>query len=412
MNKLLEKAERLVKDGRLKEARELAEALARGCPEDPAAHNALGYICKLRGDLEEALWCYIKAGELDSSCHGAFYNAANTLKELGRAGEAVAFYRRAVEADPENVSYHVSFAHALLLNGNFAEGWTEYEWRKKKNPQAHLSGYAAEWSGEPVSGKTVLVYGEQGLGDMIQFARYLPLVKERVGRLIFGCPASLQRLFNSMTCIDAFATEHEIIQEARKADFCEALLSLPRIFKTAENTVPAGIPYIHAEDDLIKVMAQVIASSKGRLNIGIVWHGNRRHENDRNRSCPVEYFLKLADVSGVKLFSLQVEDDGSAASVPAPIIDLSPYLISFAHTAACIMNLDLIISVDTASAHLAGAMGRPVWTILPFNPDWRWLAGRSRSPWYPAMTIFRQSKPGAWEAVFNEVAEALRENKL
>ena len=252
-----------------------------------------------------------------------------------------------------------------------------------------------------------MVYSEQGLGDTIQFARYLPQVKARGGQVLVETWTPLRRMLQSLGCIDCIVeTSSEKIPDA-EFDLCVSIMDLPRIFQTRLSSIPSQVPYFqtnHQGTDIDKTLF-----NQGDLNVGIVWAGAPTHGNDRNRSCALGLFRSLAHIPGVRLFSLQ-KGQARAQLDQHPDLSIKDLTMSCADlmdTACVLEHLDLVITVDTALAHLAGALGKPTWTLLPFAPDWRWLLAREDSPWYPSMRLFRQDRPGNWRGVFERVQQAL-----
>jgi ADP-heptose:LPS heptosyltransferase len=256
-------------------------------------------------------------------------------------------------------------------------------------------------------GKTILVYGEQGLGDIIQFARYTALLKRAGAKVIFECPRALARLFATGRDIDELIIAGDPLPSF---DTHASLLSLPGLFGTRLDTIPAEVPYVSAPSTVSPDLARVLEPDRDRFRVGIVWAGSPTHRWDRRRSCSLDDFAVLAKCPGVALFSLQKGDSASALGERTNgwVVGLHNYLEDFADTAAAMMQLDLVITVDTSVAHLAGALGRPVWVLLPLAPDWRWLLGRDDSPWYPTMRLFRQTSRGDWSGVLAQVVEKLK----
>jgi hypothetical protein len=255
-----------------------------------------------------------------------------------------------------------------------------------------------------LSGRRILVHDEQGYGDTIQFARYLPLVKSRGGYVILETREALAKLLSGFVGIDELVIRSDDRRPDTACDVHIPLLSLPMLFNTLPDTVPGVTPYLHAEPE--KAAFWETRTRGDGLNVGIVWAGNPNHQNDAQRSCPPEHFAPLFSLEGVRFFSLQIGVDPRQKETlfqNYPIIDTEDGLKDFADTAGLIHHLDLIISVDTAVVHLAGAMGKPVWVLLPMIPDWRWLLDRSDSPWYPSARLFRQKRRGEWEPVIREV---------
>jgi hypothetical protein len=265
------------------------------------------------------------------------------------------------------------------------------------------------WDGSPLEGRTILVRVEQGLGDTLQFIRYLPLVQRRGGRVILVCQPALVGLLTGSRGlgIERLLAQGDPLPEY---DLHVSLLSLPGLLGTTLENVPADVPYLEAEPQPVEAWRQRLGSYRG-FKIGIVWQGNPDHRMDRFRSTRLAQFAPLARVPGVHLFSLQKgpgAEQLAALTDRFPVTDLGSGLDDFRDTAAVLKNLDLVVSVDTSVAHLAGALGIPVWVALHFPAEWRWLTGREDSPWYPTMRLFRQTSPGQWEDVFRRIAEALR----
>jgi hypothetical protein len=264
------------------------------------------------------------------------------------------------------------------------------------------------WGGGPLEGRTILLHAEQGFGDTIQFVRYAALVIQRGGDVIVGCPASLVALLASCRGINRLAEQADKLPSF---DVHAPLPSLPGIFHTSLETIPADVPYLFADQDLVEQRRQELRGITG-FKIGIAWQGNPKNPNDRNRSISLRCFEPLARCSGVRLLSLQKEagvDQLQDVAERFPVTELGSRLGDFMDTAAVMRNLDLVITCDTAIAHLAGALGVPVWVALPFVPDWRWLLDRSDSPWYPTMRLFRQESRGDWQGVFQRIEGAVRQ---
>ena len=369
----------------------------------------LGKVRQEQGRHAEAVGCYQRALALGAAGVDVSNYLGVALEVLGRQEEAIAAYQQALALKPDYAEVHVNLGMALLRAGDFSRGFTEYEWRwrvEQLTRNAFLNLPQPFWDGSELNGKTILLYPEQGFGDTIQFVRYAPLVAGRGGRVIVACTPELVRLLASVAGIAQVVSDRESLPEI---DLYAPLLSLPRIFGTTLETIPSQCPYLTLpEPNLMKV--EVTPDVK--LKVGIVWAGRPTHKNDQNRSCPLSCFLGLADQPGVALFSLQKQPVSAhlgTINSTMPIRDLSDQIIDFADTASFIAQLDLIITVDTAVAHLAGALGRPVWVLLPFwGVDWRWMRDRESSPWYPTMRLFRQEKPGDWSGIFARVAETLQ----
>jgi tetratricopeptide (TPR) repeat protein len=375
-------------------------------PDYVAAHLNIGHLFSIQHQYDAALVCYQQVLRLQPDNMIAYNNLGSLLYEQNRLDAALECYQTALRLQPNHAGMHESHAMLLLKLGCFPEGWLEYEWRRPAevtNCQSPLP----QWDGTPLAGRRLLIHWEQGFGDTIQFIRYLPLIKG--GTIILACQASLATLCQGVTGIDKLIVEQpaaEYLVSNEVFDVWIQLMSLPRIFATTLDTIPAAIPYLFPE--LNKVANWHPRFNPKRLNIGLVWAGRPSHKNDNKRSCPLEQFAPLANLPNVAFFSLQA---GEAAAQPVPtgltLTSLSEELTDFSDTAAVIACLDLVISVDTAVAHLAGALGKPVWVLLPFAAEWRWLTDREDSPWYPTMRLFRQPQPGDWDSVFAQVANEL-----
>jgi hypothetical protein len=253
----------------------------------------------------------------------------------------------------------------------------------------------------------MLVYSEQGIGDTIQFVRYAPLLARRGARVILQCQPELKPLFQSLEGVDCVLSTSEALPPF---DVQAPLLSLPLALGTTLESIPAQVPYLKADPALAEAWRAKLAPAGRCLKVGLAWAGNPKHRNDRNRSMPLSVLAPLAGVGGVRFYSLQKGDAAGQAKGPPPgmdLVDLTQELNDFADTAAFVANLDLVISVDTAAVHLAGAMAKPVWTLLPFFSDWRWLLDREDSPWYPTMRLFRQRTRGEWGGVVERVVKEL-----
>ncbi len=373
------------------------------------AHHNLGVAYKEKGDFDEALICFQRVLQLKPNHAGAYYNIGNILAAKGSFEEAMQFYRKTVAMEPENAEAHWNIALLNLMSGNFEEGWKGYEWRwKLKGVSADRKFTEPLWDGTDIQGRTILLYAEQGFGDSIQFIRYAPLVARRGAKVIVECQKELAPLFRRIEGIEQVIAQGDTIPEF---DVRYPLLSLPLMFSTTLQNIPIDIPYIIADPAMIKKWDDKMALNDSRIRIGLAWAGDPAYKNDRSRSCSLETFSPLAQFSDISFYSLQKgEASAQANNLPTDIklLDYTEELYDFSDTAAIIGNLDVVISVDTAVAHLAGALGKPVWILLPFVADWRWMLDREDSPWYPTMKLFRQPAPGDWESVIGRVKESLR----
>ncbi|MBU1343729.1 MAG: tetratricopeptide repeat-containing glycosyltransferase family protein, partial [Proteobacteria bacterium] len=376
------------------------------------AYNNLGVALTRLGRLDEAVEKLKKAVEIDPRYYEAYNNIGETYKYLGNYEKALESCEEAIRLSPEFVPARWNRSMLFLLKGQFEKGWTEYEWRwqRPNTPKRKIDAGMA-WDGNFFKGKTIFVYEEQGMGDTLQFIRYLPLVKQMGGHVIFEVLTPMIRLVESVKGFDRLwvGIRNVDTRPSDRFDFHIPLMSLPRIFNTTLKTVPADIPYLTADQNLAQIWKKRIKKNSS-FKIGIVWAGHPGHTNDGTRSTYLSLFSVLKQVKGIALFSLQIEKYEKWTDInPRKIIDqdLGEQISDFADTAAIIENLDLVISVDTAIVHLAGALGKQVWTLLPFSPDWRWMIDQEDSPWYPTMKLFRQPAPGDWKSVFKKVKKHL-----
>ena len=409
--------------GRLEEALTCYREALRLEPDLAPAYINMGNTLRAQGKLDEAVASFREALRIQPDCAETYYNLGMVLKTQGKRDEgqkcveqALQFkmatmeagYREALRSNPENASVHYTLGHHLLLLGRFEEGWTECEWRLRKRDITPRSFPQPLWDGSPLCGKTILLHPEQGLGDTIHFIRYAPLLKEQGGTVVFECQAPLLRTLARSPGFDRILA---VGTNLPPFDVQAPLLTLPAILRTTESTIPAPIPYVFADPLLEQHWRRELSGVTG-LKVGISWQGNPVHPNDRQRSVAVTAFAPLTAVEGVHLFSLQVEpgrEQLKAVEGQFAVTDLGGRFdrASFEDATAVMKGLDLVISVDTALVHLAGALGIPVWVGLSFVPDWRWQLGREDSPWYPSMRLFRQTIPGDWSSVFTRMAGEL-----
>ncbi len=379
-------------------------------PDNVEAYNSMAVALQYQGKYTAALEKCNRALSLKPDYVEAYNTIASVLLKKGLYAEAIENYRQTLRLNPDYAEAHTNLGMALLLNERFEEGWAEYQWRLSDEKAFHLHHYQSPcWDGSSFAGRRLLVHYEQGFGDNIQFIRYLPMVKARGGTVLCEMLKPLIGLWRGFPGIDELIEASSNSKPAVKFDFHVPLLELPRIFGTTLETIPAEVPYLHADSTKAEYWRQRIAGTS--FKVGIVWAGKPAHSEDSNRSCRLQHFAPLAKIPGVRLYSLQKGPAaGQISELPGTMTVKNPgeEFEDFTDTAAAIENLDLVISVDTAVLHLAGAMGKPAWAILPFTPDWRWMLNRQDSPWYPTMKLFRQKKRGQWEPVFQRVAEELR----
>jgi tetratricopeptide (TPR) repeat protein len=390
--------------GRPEEAVAAYREALRHKPDLPDLYNNLGLALRQADQPDaaaEALREAIRRAPADPQALG---NLAGVLKELGRPSDSEAGYRRALRLQPDDAVLHVNLGVVLLLAGRFTEGWDEYEWRFRAGAAKLPPCDQPQWNGERLAGRTLLVRAEQGLGDTIQFCRHVPLVAAD-GRLIFEVQPGLRRLMSGLPGIAQLVTVGETLP---RFDLHCPLLSLPRLLGNAGMEVP----YLTAEPDRVTAWRDRLGTDGFR--IGIAWQGNPTSAAERGRSVPLHHFMPLAQVLGVRLISLQKQHGlEQLRAAPAELrietlgedFDAGPD--AFVDTAALMQSLDLVVTSDTSVAHLAGALGRPVWVALKHVPDWRWLLEGDGMAWYPTMRLFRQTERGDWHGVFTRIAERL-----
>lgn len=373
----------------------------------------LGNTLKKFGHLDEALNVYRRTLILNPAHPLARFNWANALREAGRIDEALSVYDALIAQQPDNDEYHFQRAFALLLDNRLEEGFAAYEHRWGTDGMTRAVrmdlGHPL-WQGEDVAGKTVLIYAEQGFGDTLQFVRYVPMLAERGARVILAVQPELESV---LATLPGNVRVVSALDTRTPADYQAPLLSLPHIFGTTAHTIPAPASYIDADPALRERWgARLARAGDEPFRVGLVWGGRPTFRNDTHRSPRLDAMLPLMDVPGVRFFGLQMGEprrDLEGRTMPPCFTDLGSEIGDFADTAGIMANLDLVISSCTAPAHLAGALGCPLWLALSYVPDWRWLLGREDSPWYPSVRLFRQPEWGDWQTVTRRMHAALRE---
>jgi tetratricopeptide (TPR) repeat protein len=380
---------------------------------DPAharAHHNRGAILHRLDRFEEAAASFDRAIAASPAYANAFYHRGRALKELRRHDEALASYRQAIALDPDNAAAHWEAGLLALLGGDFVAGWQGYEWRFKVEEVASPRDFAQpQWRGDaPLAGRTILLHAEQGFGDTIQFVRYAPLVAARGAAVVLEVQQALISLLHGMTGVSRLVCRGEALPDF---DLHCPLASLPLAFATTLDTIPAGASYLRPPAERIATWrTRFPSATPPRPRVGLAWSGNPHHKNDRARSVAFEALAPLVAMPGIDFVSLQKnprETDAEALRRCGNVTDIAAGLDDFADTAAAISLLDLVVTVDTAVAHLAGSLGKPVWILLPVAVDWRWLTDREDSPWYPTARLFRQASPGDWPSVIARVREEL-----
>ncbi len=389
---------------------ELALALD---PDHAPAHTNLGVILEAQEDVEGAVAAHRRAVAADADYAKGHANLAVALRKAGEIDEAFAASQRAVALAPDQPQTRFNHAHFLLMCGDLENGFADYHWERKCKSFPHVLQKFSEpeWQGEALCGRTLLLFAEYGLGDALHFVRYLPMAAAMGGSIVLQVQPVLARLLRMMPGVTVVSRGEPL----PPFDLQLPLMSLPRVFGTTLDTIPAAVPYLHPDAAKLALWRRALVDGTigdaTSLKVGVVWAGNPEHSGDRYRSLPVEAVLPRLIMPGVQLYSLQKEprpaDVPVLAGLCADIVDLAPALGDFADTAVAVGALDLVIAVDTSVAHLAGALGRPVWVLLPYALDWRWLRDREDSPWYPTMRLFRQHKPQAWEGVLARASSEL-----
>ncbi|HEX8011820.1 MAG TPA: tetratricopeptide repeat-containing glycosyltransferase family protein, partial [Casimicrobiaceae bacterium] len=378
----------------------------------PRAWTDLGGVLASEGRQGEALEALRTAAELEVKAGeevGAAINLARYLLDLGRVREALAQLEQILCTTPDSYA-HLCYSFALLTVGRLREGWHHHEFRWLIEPaRSRRPAFPVPvWSGQDLRGKTILLRGEQGYGNIIQLLRYAPLVKALGASVVLQVRQGLDRLCAGVEGVDRVITFEQALPAF---DYYIHLHTLPTVFETDLDSIPADIPYIRLDSAWVGRWAGRVGAA-GELKVGLVWAGNPSHRYDRDRSIPQPLLDPLWDVKGVRFYSLQKGSAAAAAQAAVPergLVDLGPDLEDFADTAAVIAQLDLVIGVDTAVVHLAGALGKPVWLLVANPAEWRWLEERVDSPWYPTLRLFRQREHGAWPEVIERVRVALEQ---
>lgn len=380
-------------------------------PDYDQAYANLGAALLEDGRLEEAEQACRQAVSINPRLTMGFCNLGAIFKAQNRLAEAEIAYRQAVALGPDFPEAHFCLAQIFLLQGNLEPGWVEYDWRWRLKDYGWLKNLHGEfaqpaWNGEPLAGKTILVYAEQGLGDTLQFARYLPLLVRLGAKVVLAVQPPLIALLQGLDGVTVVALDRPPLPHF---DVHCALLSLPRVFGTTLATIPGGIPYLRPDPALVRRWDARIGGSK--LRVGIVWAGNPNQKGDALRSPRLAAMSPLFATPNVDFVSLQLgagRQDIAATPLPPNVLDLGDEIADFADTAAIMAGLDLVITSCTAPLHLAGALGVPTWAVIPFAPHFFWLLDRADSPWYPTLRLYRQDRPGHdWSRTIGRVGADL-----
>ncbi|MBN8929146.1 MAG: tetratricopeptide repeat protein [Rhodospirillales bacterium] len=395
--------------GLLAEAETAARTALHRLPLEPAAAFCLANVRHDQGAFDEAATLYRRGLARRPDHAGALGSLGNTLRAQGDLAGSLGAHDRAVALAPEDADLRFNRATALLAARDFARGCDEYEWRWRRR-QAQPRGFRPPWFGEPLDGRTILLHAEQGLGDTLHFVRYAPLVATRGGRVVLEVQPPLVRLLREMRGTAVVCARGKALP---RFDLHCPLLSLPAAFGTRLGTIPAGVPYLRPPDDLLPA-AHARLPAASALRVGVAWAGSAHADDagaqviDRRRSLPPAALLPLARVPGLRLVSLQKHEPDRAPPPPElGLFDPMAGISDMADTAALIAQLDMVVSADTAVAHLAGAMGVPVALLSRSDSCWRWLQDRDDSPWYPTLRLYRQPSPGDWATPVARVAADL-----
>lgn len=404
-------AKALKKKGDLDGSAQAYEAAAAIKPESFDTLHSWAIVLHRAGRFQQAIDIYEKAMQLRPKDASLLCNYGTSLQCVQRYDDAIRAFQQSLELEPHRPIVHGNLGMLQLLKGDFENGWKEYEWRCQtqewdRSP-ARERFFQPRWDGGDLNGRTILLHTEQGFGDTLHFARYATLVAARGGTVILECSKFLVNLVRTIPGISRAIPRGEALPHF---DVQCSLLTLPMLFGTKLETIPASVPYVSVDPALAERWRSRIGDEK-RMKIGIAWAGQPEHANDRERSIKLHELAPLAQVPNIRFFSLQKGEPAKDAQNPPAGMELSDWtadLSDFADTAALVSNLDLILTADTAPAHLAGALAKPVWVLIPANPDWRWLLHRNDSPWYPTMKLIRKTALGDWAPAIQQAADALR----
>ena len=381
-------------------------------PGNATWYAHLSSLCRATNRMEEALAAGQESVRLDPNNVDHLVNLSLVFVDVDQRDRAVACLLRALGLKHDHADGHLALAQTLLATGDFDAGWLEYEWRNQteagKTTMPAMT--SAQWNGMAIPNGRLLLVGDQGYGDTIQFARYIPMVAERCQELIVGCSAEMGPLLANLPGVSQYC--HRWNDVPGHAAHCR-LSSLPYLFRTTLETIPQGVPYLKADPARIAFWRERLAATlpAGVKRIGLAWTGRPTHPNDRRRSLPLAALAPFVEAGPAAFVSLQkpmpARDREALGRFPG-MTDLSEALTDFGETAALIENLDLVVTVDTSMGHLAGALGKPAWILIPKAADWRWMLDREDSPWYPSVRLFRQQVPGAWDEPMRRLQAALR----
>ncbi|MBF0212098.1 MAG: tetratricopeptide repeat protein [Magnetococcales bacterium] len=400
--------------GRLDEAEQCLLTALRLQPNLAEAHINLGNLRLDQGKMAEAVECYLRGVRLNPNLKNGYHNLGVIVQGLGDHEAALSYFQEALRCDPESAISHMGRAASLLKTGRFREGWQEYEWRFRVPNHSPRICPVPRWDGSDPSGLRLYVYTEQGFGDALMFARFAPVIRERGGIVLMECRPELERLFAASPLADRISSRALDDADPPPFDYDRhiPLMSLPLLLGTTLESLPAQVPYLTPPAERVRAWAERLGPKTG-LRVGLSWSGNPEASVNRERACALHHLLPVTLVPNITFYSLQKGPPAAqltdALQRRHEIIPLAEELHDFTETAAALLNLDLLISTDTAIVHLAGGLGVPVWTLLHTSCEWRWLDGREDCPWYPSMRLFRQRQPGDWHELAERTRRALSE---
>ena len=399
----------LQKQGRLEEAKSILTDSSVSTNTTTSISTALANILRDIGDFEGSIEILYKLGREDPGYPTKQANLGLVYQHQGELIKAERSFRKALEKNPDDIPLHINLAHTLLSGAKYKEGWKELQWRlgQPKTLQILTDLPGEQWKGSDITGKSILAVCEQGAGDCFQFVRFLPLLIEKAGEVVLSVPPSLRQIFDE--CSAGWKVV-SLEDTQPKTDYHVLLMDIPYMLGITD--IPSSVPYLRANGVLIKKWKTQLPVKN--LSVGLCWQGNRNYETDYLRSIPFSEFIPLIDSGLADFVSVQKGYDAQQTRKMSGLINLGPELDknhSFIDTAAVIMSLDLIITSDTAVAHLSGALAKPVWLLLNYAPDWRWQLKREDTPWYPTMRLFRQPAPRDWPSVIAAVQIALKKFK-
>jgi hypothetical protein len=405
----MDQGARLWGSGQFSQAAELFRQASELQPNDPIARANYAIALAKSGDPHKALPVLEETAAKFTVPPELYFNLGNVYRLLLRLPDAVKAYERAATLRPDYADAHWGRSLTLLLAGDFVEGWRQFDWRFRLPGRKPMPFVGPAWNGslDALRGRLLMLGAEQGFGDTIQFARYISILNDAGAKVTLVCQPELKSLLKSIPGVSHVMTPGDPIP---RYEMHGALMSCGKLLGTTLQTIPARVPYLSADPERRTRWQQRLAALGNSKKVGLAWAGRPTHTNDRNRSMDLSEFAPLLNLPDISFISIQ---KGPAAeqirSAPAgKLVDFGPELNDFSETAALIAELDLLICVDTSVAHLAGALNKPVWVMLPYLPDWRWMLQRSDSPWYPTMKLFRQLAPGQWQPVLDHIVPELR----